>query len=310
MSTIIFGPTGNVASSLALSAANHPSLQPLVLAMRDPSKPIPHLPPSLESSSDMRRIRADLSDPSSVLSAVRSSSAKRAFLYLARDSTDHMRGTIEALRAGGVEFVVYLSSAGVHDAVDEADPVRYRHAVVERNLREVFGPEGYVAMRPGMFASNAVMWWKGGIAKGEVRLYAGDFRADWIAPGDIGAVAAAVLARGGLEGGGCVLDLLGPEDMSFRDVIKVLAKVAGKDVRIVDADAGEGIKEFMALGLPEPVAAHVIQFLGEGLEKGGVKVMLQDVVYEAAVANVERYKGKPAMRFAEWAEENRGDIVG
>jgi len=312
MTTIILGPTGNVGSSVAVALAREYNLTNMILAMRDTTKSIPGLTPELESSVLAKRVPVDLSDPSSVTSAVSETNAKRAFLYLVPGSRDSMRGAIEALKAGGVEFVVYLSTGGIGsdlEAVDPSDVIAYMHAQVEKNLAAVFGKKGgYVALRPGMFASNTAMWWGSAIPKGEVKLYAGEFSADWIAPGDIGRVAAAVLAgRAHVEAS--VVDLVGPEDMSLRDAVGVIARAVGKQVTIVDVDAEEAIEVFMGLGRPRAMAAHIVDFLGKGLESGGVKSLLKGVVYDEAVGNVERYTGKPATRFAEWAEENKGEFL-
>lgn len=309
MATIIFGPTGHVGSSVAVSAREY-NLTNIILAMRDTTKPIPGLTPELESSLLAKRVQVDLSDPTSITSTVSETKAKRAFLYLTPGTRDGMRGAIEALKAGGVEFIVYLSTGSIGSDVERVDPsdvIAYKHAQVERNLAAVFGEGGYVALRPGLFASNTVTWWRSAIPKGEVKLYAGEFSADWIAPRDIGRVAAAVLAGRTVETS--VLYLVGPEDMSLRNAVGVIARAAGRDVKIVDVDAEEGIKVFMETGQPRAIAAHIVDFLGKGLESGGARNLLKGVVYDEAVGNVERYTGKPATRFAQWAEENKGEFL-
>ena len=309
MATIIFGPTGHVGSSVAVSALEY-NLTNIILAMRDPTKPIPGLTPEVESLIQAKRAQVDLSDPSSITSAVSKSNAKRAFLYLVPGTSDHMRSAIEALKSSGVEFVVYLSAGGIGSDVESVQPsnlIAYAHAQVEKNLAEVFGKGGYVALRPGVFASNAVSWWKSAIPKGEVKLYAGGFSADWIAPSDIGRVAAAVLA-GHMAVETSVLDLAGSEDMSLREAVGVIAKAVGKEVKIVDIDAEECIKMFVEMGQPRVIAAHIVEFLGKGLESGGVQNLFKGAVYDEAVGNVERYTGRPATRFAQWAEDNKGEF--
>ena len=195
---IVFGPTGHVGSAVALSAHAFGAAK-VVLAMRDPTKPVPGLTPTAEADSSraFERVRADLLDAESVRAAAASTGATRAFVYLAHGSPDHMRAALEALKAGGVQFVVFLSTGNLRSAAgDEIEYLKtvppseltlWLHAQVEINLHEVFGRhgEGYVAVRSGFFARNA-FWWKSAVPRGEVKLFAPELKMDWITPSDIG----------------------------------------------------------------------------------------------------------------------------
>ena len=186
----------------AQTAAEHGAK--VALAMRDPNKAIPGLTKEKEESGSFTRIQADLLNPDTVAEAVKSSGAKRAFIYLAHGGSDHMKATIEAMKAAGIEFVVFLSSFTVHTDkplrdIPPSDIIDYIHAQVEANLDDVFGPEHYVAVRPGAFATNLLRD-KKGILAGEVPLYGGQWKQDWTSAVDMGRVSGTILVNGPKNG--------------------------------------------------------------------------------------------------------------
>lgn len=143
---IVFGPTGNVGAWVARTAREHGAQ--VILAMRDTKKPIRKLD---ESQGGYERVQADLTQPDSVTKAVKATGAKRAFIYLVHGTQDHMKASIEALKAGGIEFVVFLSSFTVQGdlkAIKAQDMISFMHASVELVLETVFGKENFVALRP------------------------------------------------------------------------------------------------------------------------------------------------------------------
>ena len=132
---IVFGPTGGVGSVVAIAA--HENGAKVVLAMRDTSKSIPGLSSEHESSGSYERVQADLLNAESVSNAVRSTSAKSAFIYLAHGAPDHMRKTIEALKDGGIEFVVFLSSFTVDgklEDIPQTEIISWMHAGVSQPM--------------------------------------------------------------------------------------------------------------------------------------------------------------------------------
>ena len=118
--------------------------------MRDPQRPVPGLSPQRERREGFERVQADLTDPESIAAAVKTSGAKRAFLYAAFDSSDHMRASLAVLKSAGINFVVFLSSCTVqgdpHD-VSPSELIGYLHAQIEVNLEDIFGLENFIAVR-------------------------------------------------------------------------------------------------------------------------------------------------------------------
>lgn len=300
---IVFGPTGAVGSSAALTAEKLGC--EVVLAMRTIDKPIRGLSTEEENSRRFRRIKADLMDPKSVESAVKQSGAKRAFLYLAFGSQDHMRSTIEALKSAGIELVVFLSSFTVRAdpaSVPPADVIPYVHAQVELNLEAVFGKDGVVALRPGSFVGNN-MQFKPGILEGEVKMYAPEAHIDNIVQEDIGRVGGTILAKGPPTDTRHIY-LYGPMMKSRGDTAKAIASAIGKDAKIVGLNKEEAVEEFKkAAHTPEPVIDYMIRRLTLGKEGKGE--LLGYSVSPEEHSNVEKYSGTKATTLEEWLSANK-----
>jgi uncharacterized protein YbjT (DUF2867 family) len=310
--TIIFGATGRVGSAAARSARQHGA--DVILAMRDPQKPIPSLSIDQEREGGYERVEADLTKPDTIEAAVKKTSAKRAFIYVAFGTPDNMKSSITALKSAGIEFVVLLSSFSVQGdirAIEPSDFVAWAHAQIEISLNEVFGSAAFVALRPAWFASNA-MWYKKQIPEGEVKLAYPDPEWDWISPSDIGALAGALLVQGsqGLHetNEANVIYLNGPEKLSQKDAIGIIAQAIGRNIKVTRVDEQEGLEVFVkTTGLPEPVAKQLIQQQKAQEELKGA-ALFGSPHYQMAVGNIEKYLGKQPMRFEQWAEENKEEF--
>ena len=289
---IIFGPTGGVGSVAALTA--HRQGAKVSPAMRDPSKPTPKL-----DSINAEKVQADLTQPESVKAAVRQTGAKTAFIYAAFGVEDHMRATIQALKDGGAESVVFLSSFTVQKDIREVpatDFIAYLHAQVEVSLDEVFGPGNYVALRPAYFASNSSRF-KAGVLRGEVKYANPEAEFDWISPEDIGRVAGHILAKGSQEQ---VVMLVGPEKLSVRNVIGLLGSTLGKEVKVTRVSKEEDVENLVQDGIPVPLAEwlanDVTEHPGETFKAAG---------YSAGVVNIQKYTGQAPVSFKKWLEDNK-----
>ncbi|KAL4733908.1 hypothetical protein BDV11DRAFT_199265 [Aspergillus similis] len=302
---IVFGATGDVGSAAARTAHSHGAK--VFLALRDISKPVPGLTATEERNAGYERVQADLTQPDTVLTAVSKTGATHAFIYAALGaSSDHLFSTAEALKAGGIEFVVILSSFSVQGdirAVPQSDFVGYAHAQVELSLETVFGPQGYVAVRPAFFASNSRWWQKQIVEDGEVRWAFPDLKLDYISPDDIGAVCGTILAGAFKGEHETPVILCGPEtDLSVADAIEVIGRVINKTVKLTKVSTDENIQVLVEKsGLPEPLARVLTDsFARENKTQGIMRAETPE-----ARANIERYLNRPAMRFSEWVERNK-----
>ncbi|KAJ7131353.1 hypothetical protein C8R44DRAFT_699158 [Mycena epipterygia] len=304
---LVFGATGGVGSACARHAQSLGAS--VTLAVRDTEKPIPGLSPEQEKAGGYKRVQADLTQPGTVSEAVKQSGAKHAFVYLVRPvpgRPDPNRAAFEALRAAGVEFVVLLSSFSVEmyepaiDSVPVQEIIPYAHAQVEVALEEIFGKSGYVALRPGGFASN--LFREAGMVKaGSVKMPSPEVKFDWIVPEDIGRAGGTILVGGPSSTGGEKSILLcGPELISRGDAVKTIGRVLGKEVAVEAVSDEEAVKGMVAGGIPEPLAKYLVKILSDG----AMETFFASNKYNVAVGNVRKYAGK-VTTLVEWATENK-----
>ncbi|EXJ86574.1 hypothetical protein A1O3_03527 [Capronia epimyces CBS 606.96] len=277
--------------------------------MRDTSKAIPGLDSATEKDSNgsFERVPADLQNPDTVRDAVTRTQATRAFIYIAPRSSDNMKSTIQALKSAGIELVVLLSSFTIRGEPEDVEPsevIPYLHAQVEISLKAVFGPGGYVAARPGSFASNTIQY-KAGLESGLVKIFAPDATVDAIAPEDIGRACGTVLVKGPRDGNTkTAMYLYGPQLISQADCVKTLAKVLGKSPAVETMGRDEAYKKFTEeRRWPAPLADYMIKHWG-AVDPARSLVCGYPVGAEQ-LSSIEKYTGKKAMTFEEWAEQNK-----
>jgi uncharacterized protein YbjT (DUF2867 family) len=309
VNAIVFGATGTVGAATARTAKEQGAK--VFLAVRDINKPMPKSTLEKELKEGFGRVEADLSMPDTLLAAVTKTKATRAFIYLAPSSPDSMRSCFRALKSAGIEFVVFLSSAGVrgdprNDTSD--DTIAWAHAQAEISLEEIFERQGYVAVRPAFFATNS-FWWREMIQAGDARLLYPHARFDWISPGDIGRVCGTVLvqerpALDGPDGKYNAIRLYGPQLLSQGDGIAAIGRAINKDIKITSIDEEEFL-DLLMTQMPRVWAEDLvaIQRVRAGIDD-------DDGFYAAptlaeASANIEKYTGRPATKFEEWLDENK-----
>ncbi|KAK0704512.1 hypothetical protein B0H67DRAFT_648940 [Lasiosphaeris hirsuta] len=304
---IIFGPTGKVGSAAALFASSLGAK--ITLGMRDPSKVLPTpLAAGEEQAGGFTRVYADLTKPDTLRTAVQETGAKRAFVYLNYENPDNMKSAFEALKSGGVELVVLLSSYAVQgelSAITPDDFIAWKHAQIELALAGVFGVGGFVAIRGGYFATNSLLW-KGMINEGKVKIWCPDAAWDWVSPRDVGAVAGAILVKGpeAVDGslGRTAVEVIGPDLVSQKEVVETTAKLIGKSVEIESFDESEVVQFFtVGLSIPEKSARTLVDQIA--LREKGVDSFYRSR-YEEAVGNIQKYTGWPPTRFQAWAVKN------
>ncbi|KAM7189031.1 hypothetical protein V8F20_010334 [Naviculisporaceae sp. PSN 640] len=320
---IVFGPTGGVGLPTALSAAE--SGAKVYLGMRDPTKPLIPLgskdpiPASEEASLGFERVKADFTDPSSVESAIRTTGAKHAFVYLVAMSPDVLASTKESIKAmknAGVEFVVFLSTASIIvDDIRSIPPtelIPHAHAKVEIALEETFGEGNFAAMRPAYFASN-IFWWKNMVANGEIIATGTEVKFDWIVPDDTGRLSGLILAQGKAAFNGTTkkspVFLHGPKMISLKEAIRSLSQVLGKEIKVTDVELEEAIRGMVDInGLPEYLARTVVTMVHEQSKKPNSEgsSLYLGAYYEEGKKNFELYTGRKPTELVDWLEKIKG----
>ncbi|SDP35235.1 hypothetical protein [Lentzea jiangxiensis] len=133
-------------------------------------------------------------------------------------------------------------------------------------------------------------------ATGEVREPFAYARSALVHEGDIGAVAAAVLVRGGH--GGRTYTLTGPEALTVPDQVAAIAAATGREIRYVEQSEEEARAGMLAAGRPAEVVDLLLDWKRD-----------MPAVGYTVVRDVEDVLGRPARSFASWAREHAGAFV-
>lgn len=277
---LVTGASGNVGGEVVrrLAADGAPVR---ALARRPDAVALP------EASDKVEVVVGDLSRPDSLEDAL--AGAEALFLL---GGFDTMADVLERAGRAGVRRVVLLTSRSVVGGrPDNAITGMWMEseAVLERS-----GLPGTV-LRPAGFQSNVTRW--------SDQLRAGDVvRAPWadvpiaaIDPADIAAVAAVALQSGDYEGQ--ALDLSGPQALTARQQLAVVAEVLDRPLRFEPQPDAEA-REAMAESMPEPFVDAQFRFFSDG-----------EYDDSEVVDTVERVTGRPPGTLRAWVEAHRTQLT-
>src|SRR3954470_5272078 len=204
-------------------------------------------------------VTGDLTVPESLDSALRGVST--VFLvWTAPPAT--VPAVVERL-ATHVRRVVFLSSPHQtpHPFFQQPNPMAVLHADIER-LIAAAGLE-WTIIRPGMFASNALLWWASAIrANGVVRWPYGDAESAPVDDRDVAEVAALTLYQDGHTGGDYVLT--GPESLSQAEQVRIIGDVLGRRIKFEELSPDEFRRETEGTW-PRPVVDMLLDAWGATL---------------------------------------------
>jgi len=187
--------------------------------------------------------------------------------------------------------VVFLSSPHrtPHPFFQQPNPMAVLHADIER-LIATAGLASTI-IRPGMFASNARLWWAAMIRDGEVVRW--PYAAAETAPideRDIAAVAARALCEDQHAGGDYVLT--GPNSLSQAAQVSVIGSAIGRRIRFEELSPEEFRRE-TAGSWPSPVVDMLLAAWGATIGRPAfVTSTVADVV------------GSPARTFRQWVVDH------
>ncbi|MGW6446905.1 NAD(P)H-binding protein [Lentzea sp. NPDC055074] len=278
MTILVTGARGNVGRRVLqrLYAAGHS----LRASGRNPAE--------LEVPEGVETVALDLNAPETFVAAL--AGVSKVLLYAEPDGI--VKFLDEAEKAG-VEQVVLLSSNTVGLPGADQDPLAHHHVLVEEAV--IASGLNYTILRPGAFMSNAFGW--------SYSLQQGDtidqvFPEAQVAPvheDDIADVAVVALTEKKLEDE--IVDLTGPESLTFRQELEIVGDVLGRKLVINGLTREEGEAQ-MSNFVPPPVLTSLLN------------------QWEAAVgvvadtsATAERITGKPARTFRQWVEEHASFLV-
>lgn len=278
MTILVTGATGNVGRNVV----------ELLIAAGAPVRATSRNPKTAELPASVDVRAGDLDDPGSFRDAL--SGVEKLFLF---PHPSGVAGFLDLARSSGVKHVVLLSSAAVSEPGETANPIGLMHLSVERAVED--SGLARTVLRPGAFASNALQWAPAIREGAEVRVPYAESMVSPIHERDIAAVAVQALLSDGPEG--ATYGLTGPESMTQRRQVELIAAAIGRPVTVVDlvGDAARAQLEaqYGAFGVP----GLVDSVLGTYAASVGTAAPVTDTV--------ARVTGRPPTSFADWAVEHR-----
>jgi len=204
----------------------------------------------------------------------------------------HAKNAIDAaVAAKSVKHVLFYSVAGAeYEAILFARQFRFGEKYLEASglqwthLRTIFFQENFLG-------------WADGIKQGAFYFGIRDGRFAPLNVGDIGEIAANVLATSGHEGKAYVIT--GPELLAGDDFAAVFAQVTGKPVKYVSPDPATTLESLLGAGWPEWQA------------KGLLELFEIFATNQAAVISPdgERLLGRPLTRLLDYVHANKAAFV-
>ncbi len=191
--------------------------------------------------------------------------------------------------------IVFLSAPlkTPHPLFQQPNPLRALGEQIER-LIETSGRQ-WTFLRPGMFASNALLWWAPQIRAGDVVRW--PYLAAPTAPideRDIAAVAVRALCDEGRAGAEYVLT--GPQSLSQFEQISAIAGAIGRSLRIEEMSREEARRESLA-GIPASAVNMLLDAWAAALG--------QPAFVTSTVAEITR---APARTFRDWAADHAAEF--
>ena len=272
---LVTGATGTVGAELApqLLAAG----QAVRVLTRDPAKAARFAP-------GVQIATGDLGKPETLAPALHGVHA----VYLISQAVQ-VNGVLTAARRAGVRRIVRQSTmeAGFDPAPGPGRWHRDAELAIERSGL------AWTHLRPAMMMTNTAAWWAPGIrAAGTVRFPGGQGRLSPVDPRDVAAVASAVLTQPGHDGH--AYDVTGPELLTIGDMVAILARVLGRDIRYIDVPEAEIRDSMAASGALPGLAAALAETLA-GIRAGR---------FARIADTVARLTGQPGTPYQAWCHQH------
>jgi uncharacterized protein YbjT (DUF2867 family) len=170
-------------------------------------------------------VTGDLTVPESLNDALHAVST----VFLVWTAPQQTAAAVVDRLAAHTQRVVYLSAPHrtPHPFFQQPNPMAALHAEIER-LIAATGLDSTI-IRPGMFASNALLWWADAIrSHGVVRWPYGAAETAPVHDRDVATVIARTLSQDGHAGGDYVLT--GPESLSQAEQVSIIGDVLGRPI--------------------------------------------------------------------------------
>ncbi|MFI1178168.1 NAD(P)H-binding protein [Streptomyces sp. NPDC020799] len=232
-------------------------------------------------------VRLDLSESGTFAGAL--DGVRKVFLYA---EPTGIGAFLDAARAAGVEHIVLLSSLSAAEEDPESNAIGAFHIAAERALAA--SGVDWTILRPGSFATNTLQWAPSIRAEGVVEsAFPGTHNAP-VHERDIAALAVLALVDDAHRK--ATYHLTGPESLSEEQMVGLVARAIGKPVRIEPISREEEFER--TARLVGPAIAETLTAYRAAYD--GVPVAVHDGVAEVT--------GRPAVPFAQWAQDHAADF--
>ncbi|MFY1683447.1 NmrA family NAD(P)-binding protein [Micromonospora sp. WMMD730] len=231
-------------------------------------------------------VTGDLTVPASLDAALHAVST----VFLVWTAPPQTAAAVVDRLAARAQRVVYLSAPHrtPHPFFQQPNPMAALHAEVERLITGT--GLGLTVVRPGMFASNALLWWAAAIrADSSVRWPYGAAETAPVDDRDVAAVVARTLIEEGYVGGDYVLT--GPESLSQAEQVGIIGDVLGRPIAFEELSPDE-----FRRGTPESVRPAVDMLLNAWNAALG-----QPAYLTPSVADI---LGTPPRTFRQWVADH------
>ncbi|GAA4950642.1 uncharacterized protein YbjT (DUF2867 family) [Nonomuraea thailandensis] len=285
MTVLVTGATGTVGRQVVRSLLDRG--RKVRALTRDPAR--------ADLPEDVEVIRGDLADAGGLEAAFDGATAAHLITF----------GEGYRPLANGRDLVDLAERAGVGKVTVLAG---WQEGTLEPAVRASGGLE-WTFLEPVQFMANFLADWGEPLrTTGRVREPYGDRQSPPVDEHDIGAVAATVLTQDGH--GGRSYHLTGPEVLTARRMVGIIAEVTGRDLRFEELTPEQVRREWSVPGGRPPLSIFdaFAQAAGFG-EADLVEILLQmygtpNEYGTMLTDQVEKIIGRPPRTFAQWAAEH------
>lgn len=229
----------------------------------------------------------DLDQPETLIPAVSGVES----VYIIAASVQQVGSIVDAAKRAGVRHLVKQSTI---EANRSLGPGKWHR--VEEKLIEASGLH-WTFLRPTMMMVNTIRWWAASIkAQGAVYFPAGDGKVSPVDERDVALVASHVLTEPRHDGQ--IYELTGPEVLTIKEMVQVLAQCLGKPIRYTQIPALVGALWMLRYGLPFYVVRGLMETLGA--------LRRHEYAYVSdAVVQVAGHRARP---FEAWVGDHLADF--
>lgn len=282
MTILVTGATGTVGSEVVKQLVE--GGRKVRALVRNPAK-------AAKFGNAVEVIKGDLAKPEALVAAF--AGVDKAFVLSNGPELAKLEANaFDAAKRAGIKHIVKLSGRHLDADFMAGTGLAQWHDESERRLRTL--GIAWTILRPGLFASNVLIWRIK--EQGALFLPVGDGKDTPTDPGDIAAVAVKVLSTSGHEGK--IYELTGPELLSYAEMVQKMSAAIGKPLKYADVPEATAREGMLATGVPPTLADSMLRYFA-GVKAG------QIYPPTGTVADV---LGRPARTFDEWVRDHMAEL--